>query len=69
MSSQSATPPPAERSTLQEIAHDELGNTRQVRRIYEAAPWLNHALRLDVGMPDSIRMAEDKIRLPEEHIT
>ncbi|HVF09493.1 MAG TPA: hypothetical protein VNA16_01750 [Abditibacteriaceae bacterium] len=59
----------AERSTLHEIAYDELGNTRNARRIYEAAPWLNHALRLDVGMPDSIRMVEEKIRLLEAYTT
>ena len=54
------------RSTLQEIARDELGNTRGARRVYETAPWLNHALRLDIGVPDSIGRVEEKIRLLEE---
>jgi hypothetical protein len=56
-----------EQSTLQEIARDELGNTRSARRVYETAPWLNHALRLDIGVPDSISMVDEKIRLLEEY--
>jgi hypothetical protein len=55
----------AKLAALVEIARDELENTRQARRVYEVAPWLNHALRLDVGCSDSIQMVDEKIRMIE----
>jgi hypothetical protein len=53
------------RPKLAEIATDELANAKSARKVYESAPWLNHKLRLDVGMPDSLAMIDEKIRLLE----
>ena len=53
------------RPALVEIAKDELENTRAAERMYAGAPWLNHKLRLDVGMPDSLHMVREKLRLLE----
>lgn len=47
------------------IARDELENTRAARAMYEVAPWLNHKLRLDIGVPDSVQMIDAKLRLLE----
>lgn len=58
----------ADRSTLQAVARDELHNSHAAQRIYEAAPWLNHRLRLDVGVPDSTGVLREKIRLLEEFL-
>jgi hypothetical protein len=55
----------AVRPKLIEIATDELANAKSARKVYETAPWLNHKLRLDVGMPDSFSMIDEKIRLLE----
>jgi len=55
--------------TLREVARDELYNSREAVRIYEAAPWLNHKLRLDVGMPDSTGVLTEKIRLLEQFVS
>ncbi len=57
------------RAQLVEIASDELANARAARRIYDAAPWLNHKLRLDVGAPDSLAMIEEKVRLLEAFVS
>jgi hypothetical protein len=53
------------RGELVPIATDELDNVRAARGIYEKAPWLNHNLRLDVGVNDSLAMLDEKIRLLE----
>jgi hypothetical protein len=57
------------RDTLTPIAQDELENARAAQAMYTAAPWLNHKLRLDVGMPDSLDMLREKIRLLEAYLT
>ena len=46
-----------------EIAKDEHENTKTSREVYARAPWLNHALRLDVGCPDSLVMIDEKLKL------
>jgi hypothetical protein len=51
-----------------EIAKDEIENTRCARDVYVRTPWLNHALRLDVGAPDSIAMIDEKLKLLEAFI-
>jgi hypothetical protein len=56
------------RPALAEIARDELENARAADAMYAAAPWLNHNLRLDVGMPDSLVMLREKVRLLEEYL-
>jgi hypothetical protein len=56
------------RPALLEIAKDELENTIAAERMYTAAPWLNHQLRLDVGMPDSLEMVRAKRGLLEEYL-
>jgi hypothetical protein len=56
------------RAELRAIARDELENARAARGIYAQAPWLNHALRLDVGAPDSLVMIQEKLRLLEEYL-
>ena len=56
------------RPALMEIAKDELANAKSARAVYERAPWLNHKLRLDVGMPDSLSMIDEKIRLLEKYL-
>jgi hypothetical protein len=56
------------KSQLVELAQDELANARAARGIYEKAPWLNHALRLDVGAPDSLAMLDEKVRLLEQFL-
>jgi hypothetical protein len=56
------------RPTLSEIAADELDNARAARKLYQSAPWLNHNLRLDVGMNDSVAMLDEKIRLLEAYV-
>jgi hypothetical protein len=33
--------------------------------MYDAAPWLNHRLRFDIGVPDSAKMIAEKVRLLE----
>jgi hypothetical protein len=48
---------------LRQIAKDELENAQAAMKVYQAAPWLNHALRLDVGAPDSVAMLTEKITL------
>jgi hypothetical protein len=48
-----------------ELAKDELENTRAAGKVYEAAPWLNHKLRFDVGVNDSVKMIEAKVKLLE----
>jgi hypothetical protein len=53
------------RPTLVEIATDELENTLAAEAMYTNAPWLNHKLRLDVGMPDSLEMVREKRGLLE----
>ena len=53
---------------LREIAASELENARAAKRLYESTPWMNHALRLDVGCPDSLVMVNEKIRLLEKFI-
>ena len=56
------------RPTLLEIARDELANAAAALTMYERAPWLSHHLRLDVGMPPSIEMVREKIRLLEKYL-
>ncbi|MEA2711445.1 MAG: hypothetical protein QOF78_4046 [Phycisphaerales bacterium] len=56
------------RPVLVEIAKDELENTQAAEKMYEATPWLNHNLRLDVGMPDSLSMVREKRRLLEAYL-
>jgi hypothetical protein len=51
-----------------EVAADELENARSAATIYQRAPWLNHKLRLDVGVPDSIGMVSEKIRLLDDFL-
>ena len=53
------------RAKLVEIAADELENARAAKAMYERMPWLNHELRLDVGMPSSLAMLREKVRLLE----
>src|SRR5207244_11360132 len=43
-------------ATMRAIAQEELQNTEAARAMYAAAPWLNHALRPDVGCNDSLKM-------------
>lgn len=52
----------ADHATLVSIARDELPNAQAARTLYLEAPWLNHCLRLDVGVPNSIAMLDEKIR-------
>jgi hypothetical protein len=47
------------------IATDELENTRAARTIYERAPYLSHHLRLDVGVNESVKMIDAKLKLLE----
>jgi hypothetical protein len=56
------------RAALVDIAQDELANAKSARTMFENAPWLNHKLRLDVGMPDSLSMMDEKIRLLEKYL-
>ena len=56
------------RPALVDIARDELANTREAEAMYERTPWLNHELRLDVGMPDSLGMVREKRRLLEAYL-
>ena len=56
------------RPALLEIARDELANTAAALTMYERAPWLSHHLRLDVGMPPSVEMVREKIRLLEKYL-
>jgi hypothetical protein len=56
------------RPELNQIAADELENARAARKVYEVAPWLNHKLRLDVGVNDSLVMMDEKIRLLEGYL-
>ena len=58
----------AEKRALVDIAREELGNTVAARKVYEAAPWLSHAMRLDIGAPDSLTMIDEKVRLLEGFI-
>ena len=53
---------------LKQIAADELANARAAKVIYESMPCLNHNLRLDVGVPDSLVMVGEKIRLLEKFL-
>jgi hypothetical protein len=53
---------------LRQIAKVELDNARAARDMYKATPWLNHALRLDVGCPESLIMIDEKIRLLEKFL-
>ena len=48
-----------------ELARDEVENARAAGKVYEAAPWLNHELRLDIGVNDSLKMVAEKVRLLE----
>ena len=48
---------------LRQIAKEELANAQAAQVMYESTSWLNHALRLDVGCPDSLSMINEKIRL------
>jgi hypothetical protein len=48
-----------------ELAKDELENTKAAGKVYEVAPWLNHRLRLDVGVNDSVKMIDEKVKLLE----
>ncbi|MEO6436977.1 MAG: hypothetical protein ABIP55_14625, partial [Tepidisphaeraceae bacterium] len=57
------------RPALTELVTDELENTRAAAKVYDAAPWLNHNLRLDVGVPDSTGMIRAKVALLEEFLT
>ena len=57
------------RSALVEIARDELENTVAAEAVYTKAPWLNHKLRLDVGMPDSLEMVRAKRELLEGYLS
>ncbi len=52
----------AKKAELIDIARDELENAREAKAMWERAPWLNHSLRLDVGAPESLAMAAEKIR-------
>jgi hypothetical protein len=53
---------------LKQIATEELDNARAAKVMYESTPWLNHALRLDVGCPDSLTMINEKIHLLEKFL-
>jgi hypothetical protein len=57
------------KAELLPIAREELENARAARAMYERAPWLNHALRLDVGAPESLGMVDEKVRLLENYLT
>ena len=46
-----------------ELARDELGNARGALKVYAAALWLNHKLRIDFGMNDRVTLVEEKIRM------
>jgi len=56
-------------AALQEIAKDELENTRAARTIYQRAPYLSHHLRLDVGVNESVKMIDAKLALLEGFLT
>ena len=56
------------RPELMEIAKDELENTVAAETMYASTPWLNHKLRLDVGMPDSLEMVREKRRLLQRYL-
>jgi hypothetical protein len=56
------------RQRTHEVAKDELENTRAARTIYERAPYLSHHLRLDVGVDESMKMIDEKVRLLEEFL-
>jgi hypothetical protein len=56
------------RPALMEIARDELENTVAAEKMYTNTPWLNHKLRLDVGMPDSLEMVRAKRELLEGYL-
>jgi hypothetical protein len=56
------------RPKLTDIARDELANARAAEAMYERTPWLNHELRLDVGMPSSLGMVREKVRLLEAFV-
>jgi hypothetical protein len=56
------------RPVLVEIAKDELENALAAEEMYERTPWLNHELRLDVGMPNSLAMVREKRRLLEAYL-
>ena len=66
---QSGGEPAKHRLALVEVAKDELANTHAARRVYEVAPWLNHNLRLDVGVGDSLAMIDAKLRLLDEFLS
>jgi hypothetical protein len=53
---------------LRDIAQDEFDNARDALSIYQRAPWLNHKLRLDVGVPDSTDMIKAKVKLLETYL-
>lgn len=56
------------RASLVKIAKEELKNTRAARRIYEVAPYLSHHLRLDIGVNESVKMIDTKVKLLEEFL-
>jgi hypothetical protein len=56
------------KAELLPVARSELENARSAKSIYARAPWLNHALRLDLGAPDSNSMLDEKIRLLEKFV-
>ena len=53
---------------LRRLARDELANAEAALKMFEAGPWLNHQLRLDVGAPDSVAMLKEKIKLLNDYL-
>lgn len=49
--------------SCREIARDELENARRARHVYEAAPWLDLAYRLEGKFPPSLSMLAEKERM------
>jgi hypothetical protein len=48
-----------------DLARDELENAVAAGKVYERAPYLNHRLRFDIGVPDSTKMIAEKAKLLE----
>jgi hypothetical protein len=51
---------------MRAIAQAEIENAKAARYIYEEAPWLNLADRIDGGFPSSLTMIDTKIKLMED---
>ena len=56
------------RAALVAIAQDERTNARDARTIFERAPYISHHLRLDVGVNESVKMIDAKVKLLDEFL-